>query len=120
MNTTAFEVDILYYTEEDDLVMNCPQLDIIGLVKFDTSEEELLLDFVLKSFNIKLQQRIDRFPNKSAYLNTLVKNGSCFINQDQNIAPKDLQYFIDKYDFLQNTIDIPNSKIIKHTFQIED
>lgn len=118
MQTTNIEVDILYYTEEDDLVMNCPQLDIIGLVKFDTPQKELQLDFILKSFDIKLQERIDRFPNKGEYLDTLVKNGNCFIDQEQKIAPQDLQYFIDKYDYLQDTIDIPNAKSIKHTFQI--
>lgn len=119
MKTIPLKVDILYYIEDSDLVINCPQLEIIGLVPTGKNPEEPSHDFVLKSFDDKLKSRISRFDSSSEYLQSLEKNGSLYTNSSGDLQARGLPYMEENYPYLTYTLSQGNIKILKHTIEIE-
>ncbi|SHJ56163.1 hypothetical protein SAMN04488007_0722 [Maribacter aquivivus] len=109
-------VQLLYYTEENDLVVNCPQLGIIGVSEDLPEIKNLSKEVVLSVFEGKLNQRISRFKSKTEFIENLFLNEYWeIIGDDFKIKP--LDYFIEKYSYLENTLAIENIKIIKYKFE---
>jgi len=71
MKKASAVVEILYFTEDYDLVVDCPQLGVSGVSGGILGKNRLHPKLVIKCFEQKLKKRIDRFENQSEFMETL-------------------------------------------------
>eukprot|EP01093_Parvamoeba_rugata_P010235 TRINITY_DN27911_c0_g1_i1.p1 TRINITY_DN27911_c0_g1~~TRINITY_DN27911_c0_g1_i1.p1 ORF type:complete len:140 (+),score=31.31 TRINITY_DN27911_c0_g1_i1:67-486(+) len=116
MKTAKTIVDLLYYTEDEDLVVNCTQLGVIGVFEGFLIDNILSEEVVIKAFEEKLNDRISRFKNKIEYTENLFLDGSWDIT-GKTIGPKPFEYFTEKYSYLEDTLAIENIKKISYTYE---
>jgi hypothetical protein len=116
MKTAKTIVDLLYYTEDEDLVVNCVQLGVIGVFEGFLVDNILSKEVVTKAFEEKLKHRISRFKNKTAFTENLFLDGSWDIT-GKTIGPKPFEYFTEKYSYLEDTLAIENIRRISYTYE---
>lgn len=123
MQTASTIVDILYFTEDYDLVVDCPQLMVFGVVEGILSKKKLNEKLVIDCFKKKLNHRIARFDSQADFVENLFLHGYWDITSEK-LEPKTLDYFTEKSAFLKRTFKMPNLKktsfIFEYTLEVNE
>ncbi len=117
MKVKQIEVDILYYIEDNDLVIHCPQLGVYGVAdkEFHQSVEH---DRVTDALKKKLDRDVGRFNSPSDFTKSLLFHGHWYEDSVNGPQPKKLDYFMRKFSYLGKTMERSNVKTMKHSFDI--
>jgi len=116
MEKTKVLVKILYCTEDNDLVLHCPQLAVYGVCEGILKDNLLNDKLVLDSFETKLRKQIKRLPSEAEFLRNLLEHGH-WITMSDRYRPRPVQYFINLQPVLKRMIDLPDSKMVNYSFE---
>ena len=112
------KVDILFYIEEGEIVMDSPQLDIGTVQKLPSETSKDIKDVAISVFHDKLSKKIKRFDSKDHFINTMVQHGSLVMDEQGVLTAKELPYFLDKFEYLNNFMSEKGLQNIKHTVKL--
>ena len=116
MRKTSCTVKLLYSTEDDDLILYCPQLAICGVCEGILEKEELSENMAINYFEKKLNTQIARFESQADFLGKLFLYGQWSVCAN-DIGPKPFDYFIKKEPFVQSMMNLPDIQIVDYTFE---
>tara|TARA_R110001583_G_scaffold96627_2_gene241006 strand:- start:1183 stop:1536 length:354 start_codon:yes stop_codon:yes gene_type:complete len=109
------KVDILFYIEEGEIVMDSPQLDVGTVQKLPSDNCEDIEDLAIRVFQEKLSRKIERFDSKEHFLKTMLEHGSLDVDEEGKLKAKELAHFLEKFDYLNNFINEEGPQRIPHT-----
>lgn len=109
-------VKVIYFTEENDLVVHCPQLALYGVCEGILKENLLNEKLVLECFEGKLKKQIQRFSEKAEFLEDLLIHGHWSINHE-DFGPRPLNYYVENQLVLKRIEEEPRTKTIDYIFE---
>ena len=116
MKKASTVVEILYYKEDYDLVIDCPQLGMSGVWEDILVEKKMSSELVINYFEERLKKQVNRFENQSAFMETMFLHGYWDVKSN-SLVPKPMEYFVETYPYLKRKLAIPNIKSMRHEFQ---
>lgn len=116
MRKNTVLLKILYFTEDNDLVLHCPQLAMYGVCEEVLKDKSLKDELILDYFEEKLQARTARFESRAAFLEKLVFDSHWNFNAT-SISPKTLDYFIGSQSIIKELVNLPDIKKLDYKFK---
>lgn len=116
MEKASTVVEILYYEECNDLVVDCPQLGIAGVSEVLLVHNELSPELVISYFEERLKKQVNRFENESAFIETMFLHGYWDV-KSENLVPKPMKYYVETYPYLKRKLAIPSIKSLNYEFE---
>ncbi|WP_282054513.1 hypothetical protein [Maribacter luteus] len=112
------KVDILFYIEKGEIVMDSPQLDIGTVQKLPSDYHENIKNLVIRVFEEKLSNKIARFDSKEHFIKTMLDHGSLDMDKEGMLKAKELTFFLEKFEYLNNFMKEKGLRRIKHTITL--
>ena len=109
------KVDILFYIEEGEIVMDSPQLGVICVEAFPEIADQDLDNVAIGIFNKRLDRYMAKFQSKEHYISTMIGFGHLDKDNDGNLKAKGLDYFLDNFKYLKDFMTEKGLRRIEHT-----
>ena len=117
MKTKDIPLDLVYYLEDGDLTIHCPQLTIFGVAPYDGTTD--LDDFARKTLDIKLHKRLNRFESTHQFIEHLMEYGHWIGDSVEEGQPAPFKELSQNMPNVADILEMDGSRHITFQYRID-